>query len=194
MRQHSLNKLEYPRAIAALMNFAVTYLGKKRIEQLQPMTDIEIIRRKLAETEEACRLLARGAHPPVPSLEGMETLTALLGTGYVLTEQDFGHLAQFARSCEQLQQYLAAKKTEFSSVAGYGMSMYDLKPLRESIEACVDRGASSIRRVRTCTRFGRKSARRKRSCKRGWRASCPSSRTAYRRKSSAGETDDSFCP
>ncbi|QTH46176.1 DNA mismatch repair protein MutS [Cohnella sp. LGH] len=140
MRQHSLNKLEYPRAIASLMNYAVTYLGKKRIEQLQPMADIEIIRRKLAETEEASRLMARGAHPPVPSLEGMETLTALLGTGYVLTEQDFGHLVQFARSCEQLQQYLAAKRSEFPSVAGYGMSMHNLKPLRESIEACVDRG------------------------------------------------------
>ncbi|WP_372632407.1 endonuclease MutS2 [Cohnella sp.] len=140
MRQHSLDKLEYPRAISALLNYTVTYLGKKRIEQLQPIADIAIIRRKLAETEEASRLLARGAHPPLPSLEGMEALMALLGTGYVLTEQDFGHLAQFARSCEQLRQYMAAKQTEFPSVAGYGMSMYDLKPLREAIEACVDRG------------------------------------------------------
>ncbi|MFB9280090.1 endonuclease MutS2 [Cohnella cellulosilytica] len=140
MRQHSLDKLEYPRAISALLNCAVTYLGKQRIERLRPIADIAIIRRKLAETEEAARLLARGAHPPLPSLEGMETLTALLGTGYVLTEQDFGHLAQFARSCEQLRQYMAAKRADFPSVAGYGLSMHDLKPLREAIEACVDRG------------------------------------------------------
>ncbi|MFC4599321.1 endonuclease MutS2 [Cohnella hongkongensis] len=167
MRTESLNKLEYPRVIEALMSCAVTYLGKKRVEELQPLTDIERIRRKLEETEEASRLLVRGAHPPLPSLEGMETLMALLGTGYVLTEQDFGHLAQFARSCEQLRQYMAAKRSDFPSVAGYGMSMYDLKPLRESIEACVDRGrildtaSAELHKVRKKIRTAEEKLRKK---------------------------------
>jgi dsDNA-specific endonuclease/ATPase MutS2 len=135
-----LNKLEYPRIIELLGSYATTYLGKSRIERLEPLTDRETIRHRLKETAEACRLLARGGHPPMPSLEGLETLMPLLGTGYVLSEQEFGYLAQFLRSCEQLQQYMAAKKTESPLVAGYGMSMFDLKPLRVAIEACIDRG------------------------------------------------------
>jgi len=167
MRAHSLNKLEYPRAISALTSYAVTYLGKKRIEQLHPLVDIEIIRRQLAETEEARHLLSRGAHPPLPSLEGMETLMSLLGTGYVLSEQDFGHLAQFARSCEQLRHYMASKMADAPSVAGYGMSMFNLKPLRESIEACVDRGqivdtaSSELHKIRKKIRAGEDKLRSK---------------------------------
>ncbi len=135
-----MNKLEYNRVIEILLTYATTYLGRGQIEKLEPIDSLTVITRKLAETEEACRLLAKGASAPLPSLEGMETIMALLGTGYVLSEQDFGHLAQFARSCEQLKQYMASKKTEAPSVASYVYAMHDLKPLREQIEQCVDRG------------------------------------------------------
>jgi DNA mismatch repair protein MutS2 len=140
LRQHSLAKLEYHRVIDILMGYAVTYLGRRHIEKLQPLQDREVIARKLTETEEARRLLAKGGHPPLPSLEGMEDMMALLGTGYVMAEQDFGFMAQFARSCEQLRQYMSTKRTEAPVVAAYGTSMFDLKPLREAIEACIDRG------------------------------------------------------
>jgi len=140
LRTHALNKLEYNRVIEILMTYATTYLGREQIEKLEPSDSLPVITRKLAETEEACGLLAKGASAPLPSLEGMETIMALLGTGYVLSEQDFGHLAQFARSCEQLKQYMASKKTEAPSVASYVYAMHDLKPLREQIEQCVDRG------------------------------------------------------
>ncbi|MFC5532095.1 endonuclease MutS2 [Cohnella yongneupensis] len=140
MRTHALNKLEYYRVIETLLSYAATYLGRQQIEQLQPIEDMPVIAQRLAEAKEACALLAKGASAPLPSLEGMETITALLGTGYVLNEHDFGHLAQFARSCEQLKQYMASKKAEAPSVASYVYAMHDLKPLREQIEQSVDRG------------------------------------------------------
>ncbi|RKP55189.1 DNA mismatch repair protein MutS [Cohnella endophytica] len=140
MRQHALNKLEYNRVIDLLRGYAVTYLGLRHIERLHPLQDKRVIVNKLAEVREACGLLAKGGHPPLPSLEGMEALMGLLGTGYVMSEQEFGFMAQFARSCEQLRQYMVSKKGEASVVSAYGASMHDLKPLREAIEACVDRG------------------------------------------------------
>lgn len=135
-----MNKLEYNRVIDILMTYAVTYLGRRHIEGMKPLQDCAVIARKLAETQEACRLLAKGGSAPLPSLEGMEAIIALQGTGYVMTEQDFGFMAQFARSCEQLRQYMSSKKSEAPDVAAYAASMHDLKPLREAIEACIDRG------------------------------------------------------
>jgi MutS2 family protein len=154
MRQHSLNKLEYNRVIDILTTYATTYLGKRHAEALKPLQNKEVIGQRLNETKEASRLLAKGGHPPLPSLEGMETMMGLLGTGYVMAEQDFGFMAQFARSCEQLRQYMSSKKMEAPVVAAYGTSMFDLKPLREAIEACIDRGrivdtaSSELQKVR----------------------------------------------
>lgn len=135
-----MNKLEYNRVIDTLMKYATTYLGRGHIESLQPLHDRQIISRRLAETQEAGRLLAKGGSAPLPSLEGMEAIMTLLGTGYVMAEQDFSYVAQFARSCEQLRQYMSSKKAEAPDVAAYAASMHDLKPLRDAIEACIDRG------------------------------------------------------
>ncbi|MFC5405148.1 DNA mismatch repair protein MutS [Cohnella soli] len=135
-----MNKLEFGRVIEIVKGYAGTYLGVRHAEGLQPLTDIAVIEKRLSETKEAAALLAKGGHPPLPSLEGMETLMALLGTGYVMSEQDFGFMAQFARSCEQLRQYMASKRGDAPIVAAYGSAMHDLKPLRETIEACVDKG------------------------------------------------------
>ncbi|MFC5471621.1 endonuclease MutS2 [Cohnella suwonensis] len=140
MREQAMNKLEFDRVIELVKGYAGTYLGVRHAEGLKPLTNRAVIERRLSETIEAARLLAKGGHPPLPSLEGMESLMTLLGTGYVMSEQDFGFLAQFARSCEQLRQYMASKRGDAPVVAAYGSAMHDLKPLREAIEACVDRG------------------------------------------------------
>ncbi|MFC5703694.1 endonuclease MutS2 [Cohnella faecalis] len=140
MREHSLKKLEYNRVIETLAGYAATYLGLRHARELKPSVDLGAIAKRLEETEEARGLLAKGAHAPLPSMEGMEQLISLLGTGYVLTEEDFGHLAQFAKSCSQLQQYMASKRSEAPSVALYAASMHSLAKLREEIERCVDRG------------------------------------------------------
>lgn len=140
MRQHSLNKLEYNRVIDTLMKYVTTYLGRSHVEKLQPLQDRSVIARRLSETQEASLLMNKGGSAPLPSLEGMEAIMALLGTGYVMTEQDFGFMAQFARSCEQLRQYMSSKNMEAPEVAAYAASMYDLKPLRAAIEECIDRG------------------------------------------------------
>ncbi|MBW5444926.1 DNA mismatch repair protein MutS [Cohnella sp. CFH 77786] len=140
MRTHSLNKLEYRRVVDTVVGYTATYAGRKLAEELRPLTDLRVIERRLQETEEARLLMSKGGHPPLPSLEGMESVMALLGTGYVLSETDFGCLAQFARSCGQLRQYMASKGAEAPAVAGYAASMYDLSRLKEAIELCIDRG------------------------------------------------------
>lgn len=140
LRNHSLNKLEYRRVVETVVGYTSTYAGRRLAEELQPLTELRVIERRLRETEEARALLNKGGHPPLPSLEGMETVMALLGTGYVLTENDFGCLAQFARSCGQLRQYMASKGAEAPAVASYAASMYDLSKLKDEIEQCIDRG------------------------------------------------------
>lgn len=140
MNKHAWIKLEYPRVVETVVGYTSTYAGRKLAEAMHPMDDLRAIERRLRETEEARRLLAKGGHPPLPSLDGMESVMTLLGTGYVLSEQEFGHVAQFARSCGHLMSYMAAKAAEAPEVAGYAASMHDLSRLRAAIDRCIDRG------------------------------------------------------
>ncbi|THF74994.1 endonuclease MutS2 [Cohnella fermenti] len=140
MREHALMKLEYGRAIEAVRHYLVTYPGKRLAERLEPSTDLRLIRSRMAETEEARRLLSKGAQPPLPSLEGVEEIMMLLGTGYILSEPQLGALAQFIRSCGQLKKFMEAKSQEAAVVASYSASMYEIRELLRAIEGSIDRG------------------------------------------------------
>ncbi|WP_217594885.1 DNA mismatch repair protein MutS [Cohnella sp. GbtcB17] len=140
MRQTSLDKLEYARAIEAVVSRTSTYLGRRLAERLAPLTDARVIAARLAETEEARAMIDKGMHVPLPSMDGMEELLGLLGTGYVPDERQFGQLAQFVRSCGQLRRFMASKAALAPTVAAYASSMHELGGLLAEIEGCIDRG------------------------------------------------------
>ncbi|MDO3408483.1 DNA mismatch repair protein MutS [Saccharibacillus sp. CPCC 101409] len=140
MNDNALERLEYGRIKRELSAYAVSYLGRRHIEELAPLSDARILRRKLDETDEAAGVLRRGASIPLPSLAGMDTFFSLLGSGYVFTEQDFMHLHQFLRSCNQLIDYMRAKAEWAPHAAAYASGMHRLERLREEIERCVRHG------------------------------------------------------
>lgn len=140
MKPLALNKLEYEKIRTELERFAVSYLGISHIQKMAPLTQMKAIRNKLNETEEAKTLLQSGASVPIPSLEGVELIPDLLGTGYVLSERDFGHLVQYLRSCRQLIQYMAAKSSIAPTISSYASSMHELRPLLSEIERSIHAG------------------------------------------------------
>jgi len=140
MNPVALNKLEYFRIQGELERFAMSYLGIQHIRNLTPLTHLKAIRHRLDETEEARALLNAGASVPIPSLEGIELILDLIGTGYVLTERDFGHLIQFLRSCRQLIKYMENKSAIAPTVSSYASSMHELKPLLSELERSIHAG------------------------------------------------------
>ncbi|NGZ74910.1 endonuclease MutS2 [Saccharibacillus alkalitolerans] len=140
LNPQTLERLEYGRIQDELSAYAVSYLGRRHIAALQPVSDARALRRKLDETDEAAGVLRRGASIPLPSLTGMEQILDLLGTGYVFQEQDFMHLHQFLRSCAQLIDYMRAKADWAPNAAAYASGMHRLDRLREEIERCVRGG------------------------------------------------------
>ncbi|MCT1402759.1 DNA mismatch repair protein MutS [Paenibacillus sp. p3-SID867] len=140
MKPFALNKLEYEKIRTELERFAVSYLGVKHIRKMAPLTQMKAIRSKLNETEEAKTLLQTGASVPIPSLEGIEMILDLLGTGYVLSERDFGNMVQYLRSCRQLIQYMKAKDGIAPLISSYASSMHELRPLLSEIERSIHGG------------------------------------------------------
>ncbi|WP_405083046.1 DNA mismatch repair protein MutS [Paenibacillus chitinolyticus] len=140
MNEKALQRLEYGKIKEALAEYAVSYLGKRQIVELLPLTAMSVVRAKLDETAEAKSLLQHGASVPIPSLEGMENILNLLGTGYVFSEKDFMHIHQFLTSCAQLMRYMAAKSGAAPQISSYAASMYTMDALKSEIERCIRHG------------------------------------------------------
>ncbi|MEK3663301.1 DNA mismatch repair protein MutS [Paenibacillus sp. FSL F4-0236] len=141
MNLQSLNMLEYEIIKTELGRHAVSYVGKKAVEELMPMTYLPTIQRAMEETSEAKELLERGSSVPIPSLEGIEWIMSLMGTGYLYSEQDFTAVATFLKSCSQLRKYMASKEQSAPRIAAYASSLMELNHVREAIDRCIRFGA-----------------------------------------------------
>ncbi|MGO0061194.1 endonuclease MutS2 [Brevibacillus fluminis] len=137
MNEKALKSLEYDKVKENLLDYAVSYAGKRQIEQMKPIASPKLLRRMLDETAEAKGLLETGASVPIPSLEGIEHMLSLLGTGYVFSEKDFSHILQFLTSCGQLMKYMSAKASVAPHVSTYAASMYPLLKMKAEIEQCI---------------------------------------------------------
>ncbi|MFC9709154.1 DNA mismatch repair protein MutS [Paenibacillus sp. NPDC056933] len=140
MNENTLNSLGYPQIQKNLAACATSYLGKRYARDMRPMVDARLIEIRLEETAEAAALIRFGASVPIPSLEGMETIMDLLGTGYLFSERDFSHLAQFLRSCAQLMKYMESKSEAAPTVSRYAASMMEMESLLSEIERCIHSG------------------------------------------------------
>lgn len=149
-----MNTLEYETIKQELMRHAVSYEGRRYVSELAPMTYLPAIHRALDEADEAKDLLERGASVPIPSLEGIEWVLSLLGTGYMYNEQDFSAVSVFLHSCGQLRKYMASKEQSAPRIAAYGASLQELQHVREEIERCIrlgvidDQASKGLERVR----------------------------------------------
>lgn len=137
MDLESLSTLGYEEIIKDAARHAVSYEGRRRVNELSPITYLPAIHRALEETEEAKELLERGASIPLPSLEGIEWIMSLMGTGYLYNEQDFTAVATFLNSCSQLRKYMASKEQHAPRIAVYGASLQELRHVKEEIERCI---------------------------------------------------------
>ncbi|CAM4311084.1 DNA mismatch repair protein MutS [Paenibacillus phoenicis] len=140
MERFSLSTLEYESIKRELLGYAVSYAGRKRIEELAPMVEKRAIERAIAETAEAVALYRKGASVPLPSLEGIEQVVSLLGTGYLFTEQDLTAVQTFLHSCGQLKKYMAAKGELAWRIGIYATDLQDLPALQQEILRCIRHG------------------------------------------------------
>lgn len=140
MDDKMMERLEYGRVKQEVMKYALSYAGQRHIEEMKPLTDAKAVQHALMETEEATRMLAKGASVPIPSLQGMDTVLSLLGSGYLFAEKDIAHVRQFLHSCSQLIAYMRAKEGIAPTVAAYAASMHPLDGVASEIDRCLAHG------------------------------------------------------
>ncbi|MDQ0171068.1 endonuclease MutS2 [Paenibacillus tundrae] len=156
MNENTLRTLNYFEIQKNVASCARSYLGKRHAHNMKPMNDVHWIQTRLEETAEAALMLRYGASIPIPSLDGMETIMDLLGTGYLFSERDFSHLAQFLRSCAQLMKYMEGKSEIAPTVSRYAASMMLMESLLSEIERSIHNGRIQDLASKELTRIRKK--------------------------------------
>ncbi|RAV12963.1 endonuclease MutS2 [Paenibacillus contaminans] len=140
MNANTMKRLEYDKIKEKLEEYAISYIGKSHVRIMEPSDDKKRVERMLNEADEARIVLDHGASVPIPSMEGLEPVMQLIGTGYVLSENELTLVARLIESTVQLMRFMEKREPVAPTVSGYAKSLHELKGLRSEIERCIRHG------------------------------------------------------
>ena len=154
MNQMTFEKLQYNELKDIVKSYCVSGLGKRLLDQLEPSTNIKVVRNRLNETTEARAILDAEGHVPFLGISNIDNIIQKLEKGMILEPSEFVSVADFLRGCRKIKKFMLDKEFFAPMLAAYANSMSEFKSIEEEIQFCikgnrVDSAASKeLKRIR----------------------------------------------
>ncbi|MET3196543.1 endonuclease MutS2 [Bacillus sp. OAE603] len=155
MNKMTYEKLQYNDLKEMIKSYCVSGLGKQLIDQLEPSSNIKVVKNRLNETTEARAILDAEGHVPFLGVSNIENLIKNLEKGLILDPSDLVSISDFLRGCRKIKKFMLEKVFFAPVLASYANSMTEFKKVEEEINfsikgSMVDSAASKeLRRIRS---------------------------------------------
>jgi len=150
----TFEKLQYNELKEIVKSYCVSGLGKKLINQLEPSTNIKVVKNRLNETTEARAILDAEGHVPFLGVSNIENLIQNLEKGMILDPSDLISVSDFLRGCRRIKKFMQDNVFFAPILASYANSMSEFKSIEDEINFSikgnsVDSAASKdLKRIR----------------------------------------------
>lgn len=131
----TLKALEWDKIKERLKAFCNTPMGRARVDTLRPSTELEWVKSRLQETQEALELLRHS--PPLREMEDIDPYIQLLEKEGVLREEEILKIRDFLSLGERLREFLSGFADSAPKLARIGRSIPDLTLLIENINYAI---------------------------------------------------------
>ena len=139
MNQIYLKKLEYDRILEKLTTYCHTYIGKSIASNLMPSGQKEIVKRTLAETNEAVGLIERNSTPPISEIDDIGIYLKLLESSSLISAKALLSVVNILEMSDELIQYFSCfiNTDDFVYLNEYFSQLYSNHAIVDRIKKCV---------------------------------------------------------
>ena len=137
MNKNALETLEYYFIIDELKNYAVSNLGKKLVDKVHPISDIDVINKQQIELDEVRAIVDKSYSIPIQNLVGIENIIDKLGKGMALNPEELVSVVGMLESTNKIIKFMEDKVSLAPMVSQYAYSMYELKDVIEEINNAI---------------------------------------------------------
>lgn len=154
MNQTTYEKLQYYELKQIVKSYCVSGLGKQLLDDLEPSSDIKVVKNRLNETTEARAIIDAEGHVPFLGISNIQSIIQKLEKGLMLEPSQLVSISDFLRGCRRIKKFMLNKEFFAPVLASYANSMTEFLSVEEEINFSikgnnVDSGASKeLKRIR----------------------------------------------
>ncbi len=138
MREHDLNTLEWPKVLERLAAFTAFPWSAEKARALRPSTDPAEVQARLAETEEARRLLALEPGLDMGGVRDLRPLLEAASRGATLAPADLLTVGEALKAARRIRRLLLRRADALPHLARHAERMQEFPELEAEIARCLD--------------------------------------------------------
>lgn len=138
MNEHTLKVLEWDKIKAQIGQYTASSLGLKRVEALQPSSDLALIEHSLGEVEEARKLMAEYGPFPLGGLYDLGPYLDRVALGGFLQPSELLEVGDTLRAGRLIKQYLSRDVETSPRLARRGEQIPSFARIEEEILRCIN--------------------------------------------------------
>ncbi len=141
MQQKVLSSLEFHKVKEQITAHAASSLGREKLLQLKPLTDLADIQKQLDEVEEASAVMRLRGHAPFGGLTDIRSALRRAEIGSVLTPTEFTELSGLLYAVKQMKHFISQMTEDgvgIPLIQAHAEELITLGDLEREINSCID--------------------------------------------------------
>ncbi|MCI0703944.1 MAG: DNA strand exchange inhibitor protein [Planctomycetia bacterium] len=138
MDAHTLDLLGFDKVRELLAGYTASSLGRDLARQIEPSTDVGVIREEIALTSEMVTALGLGQAPPFSGLHDVRLVARRAAIGTMLTAEQLLEVSEALNCTGAMYRYRMRLAEHLSGVIDHLSGIEDLGTVGKSIGGCID--------------------------------------------------------
>ena len=134
MNNTTFEKLQLNELKELVKIHCVSSLGKDLIDKLNPSTNINVVRRKLKENNEARNILLNSNHIPLEGLFNITSIIDKVEKGMVLDPNELIKVEDFLRGCKKIKAFMIDKEFYSPTLSSYALNITECENIESEIK------------------------------------------------------------
>jgi len=145
MNRHALDVLEFRRVLEGVADRAQSDLGRDRVLELVPGTQVGLVQAELQRVEETARFLDRHRDWPAPEIpDARAPLERLTVEGSVLEPKELHFLGRLLTSGRELKEGLSKAESELPALGALRNGLHQDRAVEKTVQKVVDRDGTIL--------------------------------------------------
>ncbi|MGA9226353.1 MAG: endonuclease MutS2, partial [Mesobacillus sp.] len=140
MNEQTFNVLGLNKVKEMIASFALTEIGRKKVNDMLPSVNARQITSWQEELSEAIEILKISSSVPIHGLEGMELVLKGFHKGVPLRPDQLVMLLNFLETCNKIRRFMKEKEYCAPRVSAYVYGIEELPELAAEIQRCIRNG------------------------------------------------------
>lgn len=143
MNKNAIEILQLDEVKKEIEKYCVSPLGRELIQNTEPSSSINIVKRRMRDNKEAKNIIKNSTHIPLEGIYSISDIVEKAKKGITVEPSELHNVEDFLRGCRKIKKFMESMKYYGENISEYALNISECPEIEEEISVCIKNGRVS---------------------------------------------------